>query len=338
MTRPDVKGLLDMGLSILQRATRHERRGRFLSFGALGLCCATALFLFTAANALAQTDDFNDNNDVGWTHYDPIGSHPQLPDIATFTVTNGAYRIRTAASPLPSMVGPARGGALRTNVSYTDFYATVDLVDWDETLPQSVGILARVKEPGLGMTDGYVLTYNFRGQDIDITRFTDEDPDGGNLALSGEDNLILEKGKKYRLVFWGKGTELGARVYDLANLDTPLVDCVGTDSTYPSGFCGLLVYDNSSTADMRTDATFDNYFAVTEEPPKLQIVDLGFGLLNIQWPGKAASFKLEATEIFPATTWTPINEMFIEYFADLDKYIYQFDGSVGNQYFRLRKP
>jgi hypothetical protein len=327
-----------MGLSILQRALRNERPGRSIRFWTISLGCATAAILFTAVTAFAQTDDFNDNNDLGWTRYDPIGSHPQIPDQATFTVANGAYRIQTAASPLPSTVGPARAGAIRTNVSYTDFYATVDLVDWDETLQQSVGILARIKDPGLGTTDGYVLTYNFRGQDIDITRFTDEDPDGGNLALSGEDNLILEKGKKYRLVFWGKGTELGARVYDLANLDTPLVDCVGSDSTYPSGFLGLLVYDNSSAATMRTDATFDNYFAVTEEPPKLQIVDLGFGLLNIQWPGKAANFKLESTEIFPATTWTPVNEMFVEYFAELDKFVYQFDGSVGNQYFRLRKP
>ena len=321
---------------MFQTAIRTTRPWR--SFYSISLGCAIPVLLFTSSPAFGQTDNFDDNNDVGWTHYDPIGSHPALPDIATFTVANGTYRIQTTASPAPSTVGPARAGGVRMDVTYTDFYATVDLVDWDETLQQSVGILARVKEPGLGQTDGYVLTYNFRGQDIDITRFTDEDPNGGGLALSGEDNLILEKGKKYRMVFWGRGTELGARIYELPNLDTPLVDCVGTDSTYPSGYCGLLVYDNSAAANMRTDATFDNYFAVTEEPPKLQIVDLGFGLLNVQWPGRAASFKLEFTEVFPATTWTPVSEMFIEYFADLDKYIYQFDGSVGNQYFRLRKP
>jgi hypothetical protein len=331
---------MHMGLPVIvfHSAARNERPARVVRSWTIILACVTVVLLLASRAAFAQTDDFNDNNDLGWTRYDPIGSHPQFPDQATFTVTNGAYRIQTAASPLPGTVGPARAGAIRTDVSYTDFYATVDLVDWDETLQQSVGILARIRNPGLGMTDGYVLTYNFRGQDIDITRFTGEDPDGGNLALSGEDNLILEKGKKYRLVFWGKGTELGARVYDLANLDMPLVDCVGTDLTYPSGFCGLLVYDNSADANMRTDATFDNYFAVTEEPPKLQIVDLGFGLLNIQWPGKAANFKLESTETLPAGTWTPVDENFVEFFPDLDKFIYQFDGSVGNQYFRLRKP
>jgi len=329
-----------MGLPVIvfHRAARNERPAGVVRSWTIILAGVTAVLLLASRAAFAQTDNFDDNNDVGWTRYDPIGSHPQIPDQATFTVANGAYRIQTAASPLPDTVGPARAGAIRTDVNYTDFYATVDLVDWDETLQQSVGILARIKEPGLGMTDGYVMTYNFRGQDIDITRFTDEDPSGGNLALSGEDNLILEKGKKYRLVFWGKGTELGARVYDLANLDTPLVDCVGSDSTYPNGFCGLLVYDNSSAATMRTDATFDNYFAVTEEPPKLQIVDLGFGLLNIQWPGKAANFKLESTETMPAGTWTPVNENFVEYFPELDKFIYQFDGSVGNQFFRLKKP
>ena len=51
------------------------------------------------------TDDFSDGNDDGWTHYDPIGSHPAFPDQATFTVVNGTYRIQTAPSPLPGTVG-----------------------------------------------------------------------------------------------------------------------------------------------------------------------------------------------------------------------------------------
>ena len=327
-----------MGLSIFYRLTRIACIGCSIRLSVAAFAAAMVVLWTATVPVFAQTDNFDDNNDTGWTHYDPIGSHPQLPDIATFSVVNGAYRIQTAPSPLPTTVGPARAGGLRNDVVYTDFYVTVDLVDWDESLQQSVGILARVTDAGLGATDGYVLTYNFRGRDIDITRFTDEDPNGGNLSLSGNDDLTLEKGKKYRLVFYGKGSELGARVFELPNLDTPLLDVVGTDSTYASGVCGLLVYDNSATATMRTDATFDNYFAVTEEPPRLQIVDLGFGLLNIQWPGKAANFKLEATDSLPAGTWTPINESFIEYFADMDKYVYQFDGSVDNRFFRLRKP
>ncbi len=327
-----------MGLSIFQRPTCLSGSGCSVRLWISALGGAALLLTGAVAPLYGQTDNFDDNNDTGWTRYDPIGSHPQLPDIAAFSVANGTYRIQTAPSPLPSTVGPGRGGALRNDVVYTDFYATIDLVDWDETLPQSVGILARITDAGLGATDGYVMTYNFRGKDIDITRFTNEDPAGGNISLSGNDDVVLEKGKKYRLVFWGRGIELGARIYELPNLDTPLVDCVGTDSTYPSGVLGLLVYDNSATADQRTDATFDNYFATTEEPPRLEVVDLGFGLLHIQWPGRSANFKLEASETLPATTWTPINEALIEYFADQDKYVYQADGSVGNLFYRLRKP
>lgn len=305
-----------------------------------GVLCGVALFASTCP-VFAQSDDFNDGNDLGWSRYDPIGSHPQLPDIASYSVINGAYRIWTTPSPLAEVVGPARAGSIRTDVTYTDFYVTVDLVDWDETLQQSVGILGRVTDIGLGTTDGYVLTYNFLGQDIDITQFTNEDPaapNGRNLPLSGPDELIMEKGKSYRMVFWGRRTELGARIFELPNLTTPLLDVTTTDTTFASGYCGLLVYDNSDAANMATDATFDNYSALTEEPPVIEMVDLGFGLLNVQWAGRAGSFKLEFTEELPATTWTRVDELFISYFPDVDRYIYQFDGSIGQQFFRLAKP
>ncbi len=298
-----------------------------------GLCLA--LLILTGTSVLAQSDDFEDGNDVGWTRYDPIGSHPLLPDIATFGVVSNAYRIRTAPSPLPSAVGPARAGGIRRDVSYTDFYATVDLVDWDETLQQSVGILARVREVGLGTTDGYVLTYNFRGKDIDITRFTDEDGTGGSLTLVGDDKLELVKGKKYRLVFFGRGTDLGARVFDLDNLSAPLLSVTASDATYDSGFCGLLVYDNSVAQTMGTDATFDNYFATTQEPPRLEVIDLGFGLVHVRWPGMAGDFVLEFTDELSATQWTPVEPSLVAYFAEVDRYIFAADASSGGRFFRL---
>jgi len=307
--------------------------------GLLAVGASAAAMLLAVSPAVGQTDNFDDGNDTGWTRYDPIGSHPQLPDTATYSVVNGTYRIRTTASPLPDVVGPARAGSIRRDVTYTDFYVTVDLVDWDETLQQSVGILGRVTDVGLGTTDGYVLTYNFRGQDIDITRFTNEDPTGGNLTLTGADDLILEKGKKYRMVFWGRGPEMGARIFDLAHPETPLLDVLASDTTYASGFCGLLVYDNSAAATMTTDATFDNYFAVSEEPPRLEILDLGFGAVSVQWPGRAANFKLESTDrLGTGATWIPVNESLISYFADIDRFVYQGGGSDKPEFFRLKKP
>lgn len=300
-----------------------------------GAGVSLAILMLTGISVLAQSDDFNDGNDAGWTRYDPIGSHPQLPDIATFGVVSNAYRIRTTPSPLPEVVGPSRAGGIRRDVSYTDFYATVDLVEWDDTLQQSVGILARVREVGLGTTDGYVLTYNFRGKDIDITRFTDEDGAGGSLTLVGDDKLELVKGKKYRLVFFGRGTEFGARVFDLDNLSTPVLSVTASDATYDSGFCGLLVYDNSAAQTLGTDATFDNYFATIQEPPQLEVFDLGFGLVQVRWPGRAADFVLESTDAWPATRWAPVSELEIGYFPEVDRYIYPIDASSGKQFFRL---
>ncbi len=296
---------------------------------------SVAMLMLAAVSLRAQSDDFEDGNDIGWTRYDPIGSHPQLPDIATFSVVSNAYRIRTVASPLPTVVGPARAGGIRQDVTYTDFYAAVDLVDWDETLQQSVGILARVREVGLGTTDGYVLTYNFRGKDIDITRFTEEDGAGGNLTLVGDDKLELEKGKKYRLVFFGRGTDFGAQVFNLDNLSVPLVSVTASDATYSSGFCGLLVYDNSADTTMGTDATFDNYFAATQEPPRLEVFDLGFGLVQVRWPGAAFDFSLEYTESWPATRWTAVDEQSVQYFPEPDRWIHASDASTGSRYFRL---
>src|SRR5688572_16169012 len=109
----------------------------------------------------AQTDDFNDGNDAGWTRYDPIGSHPALPDNATFSFPNGnSYRIETAPSPAPPTVGPGRAGALRMDRNYSDFYIWVDILDWNTNVNQAFGILARVNEVGLGATDGYAMTWD----------------------------------------------------------------------------------------------------------------------------------------------------------------------------------
>src|SRR5262245_8309341 len=84
------------------------------------------------------SDDFNDGNDTSpaWIRYDPIGSHPQLPDQAVWTFPNGGYRIQTPPSPLPAQVGPGRAGSLRPEV-YTDFYIAVDIVNWDDTKDQA---------------------------------------------------------------------------------------------------------------------------------------------------------------------------------------------------------
>ena len=270
-------------------------------------------FLLLAAVPLmlnAQlTDDFNDGNDNGWTRYDPIGSHPALPDIATFTVVNGGYRIETAPSPAPASVGPGRAGSLRMDVTYTDFYITVDLVSFDTNVNQAFGILARTSDVGLGTTDGYAMTWNNGGHDLDISVFTDEAPDG--VRVNGNDRAALEPGKSYRMVFSGKGTELTGEIYELPNVDTPVASITGTDATYPSGVAGLIVYDNSSAQTGTTDTTFDNYFALPFKPPRLKIEPLPFSELRVSWPADPPNYVLQGCSEL-GVNWTDITDNIAE--------------------------
>ena len=86
----------------------------------------------------AQTDDFNDNNDGGWTRFNPL-------TIASYSAAGGAYRISSPASPDPDNFGAARAASLRQDVVYADFCVMVDIVAYDEFLPQAMGIMARIQ-------------------------------------------------------------------------------------------------------------------------------------------------------------------------------------------------
>jgi hypothetical protein len=104
---------------------------------------ATTLFCLGAlalpVTLKAQTDTFTDGDDTSnptWTHDEPLSPFGAG---GTWTFPGGnTYRIQAAVSPDPGTVGPARAASTLDTV-YTDFYASVDLVDWDDTLDQAVG-------------------------------------------------------------------------------------------------------------------------------------------------------------------------------------------------------
>src|SRR5436309_3446831 len=123
------------------------------------------LGLGAASIGLAQTDNFNDSNDVGWTHYDPLGGLGA--PAASFTFPGGnSYRIADPARPSGFQgAGQARAGALYSASNYTDFYIEVDLLNWNNSIDQAVGILARITSPGLGISwpgeaTGFTLEYS----------------------------------------------------------------------------------------------------------------------------------------------------------------------------------
>lgn len=284
-----------------------------LAMSALLLALGCLLAVSFPVQAQYESDDFNDGNDTGWSRYSPLAP---LGAPGVFTLTNGGYRLRTAArSPDPLTYGAGRAGSIRSEV-YTNFYISVDIVNWDDTLPHAAGILARVRNPGLGTTTGYAFTWD-RGNpasatagDVDFSRIAGEAPTGINP--SEPDRLHMEPGKSYRFVFIGRGPNLEGRVYELPDTVTPKVRVTVTDSTvdptYEYGTGGLVIYDNSTGATNVCDVTFDNYYATDIEPPRIKMTDHGFGTWELSWPREASPFVLQSSPVLPgdAQDWTDV--------------------------------
>jgi hypothetical protein len=275
-------------------------------FSALMAAILVSTLSIHSVRAQLQTDNFNDGNDAGWTHYDPfvtIGVH-----LATWSFPAGGYRIQTTGpSPDPGTLGPGRAGSLRSEI-YTNFYLSIDFVNWNDSLEQAAGLLARIQTPGLGTTTGYAFTWsrgnptNTTGGDVDISVITAENPDG--ISVMGSDRLHLVPGNSYRFVFIGRGPSLEGRVYLLPETNTPIVSVTGTDSTYEYGTGGLVIYDDS---DMGVcDVTFDSYLATDVEAPTITIVDLGFSEYALAWPVEAASYTLQSSGALGGM-WTDIS-------------------------------
>jgi len=218
----------------------------------------------------AQTDNFDDGNSNGWTEADVLAA---VGAAGSFSFPDGnTYRMVGATSPNQAAFGQSRIGALRADVTYTDFYQTIDIVDFDESLDQNIGMLARVKDPGLGTLDGYSFTFNPTDQRMFFTVITDEG--GPNLV---DKEVPLDPGTPVRLVFQGIGNAFTCKIFDLSDLTTPVVTMETTDSTWTTGASGIFVVADQNEPANSTDCTFDNYFAAAEEPePSTEIDIIGF--------------------------------------------------------------
>jgi hypothetical protein len=60
----------------------------------------------------------------------------------------------------PGDLGATRVGAAAESVTFGDFRESVDIVGWNSSLEQGLGLAGRVSNVGLGTTDGYFLHYN----------------------------------------------------------------------------------------------------------------------------------------------------------------------------------
>lgn len=230
-------------------------------------------------------DDFNDGNDtsptLNWTHVDPIFvasgglSVPNTYDASTFK-----YQLKAAAANGALGLGQARTLSL-PDCDYTDFYASVDLVDWSLTTVQAFGVLARTSDIGPGTTDGYAFGILSGGGVVSgqnyvrILRIQNEGtkdvPGSGPAGDSKMPIPDLDPAKDYRLVFMGHGTDLEGRLYELPDVTTPIAvvkgNTAGDAIILNSGRCGLLGFGSSTS--FGVDVTFDNYYAAVDCPSTL---------------------------------------------------------------------
>ena len=259
-------------------------------------------FFLTLSALSAQTDNFNDGNDTGWTRFTPLA-----PLGGTFiTFPAGGYQLACQPSPDPGATGPARLSSLRPEAVYTDFVTCVDFTGWDVTQDTSMGVLARLQpNPGPGDVNGYALTYQGNDRDLEINRVVNE---GGFKISTINTNITLDPAKTYRMVFFGLETHLEGRIYDRDNPLIPLATITANDSVYASGSSGILVFSEKNTA---IAATFDNYRGSAGTAPFIQQSRTPTGGLNVSWNTEIGlSWRLETADNL--LNWSPQEPALLE--------------------------
>ena len=252
---------------------------------------------FHSLRASAQTDDFNDGDDQGWTRIDSIGSYIGVPH-AQHTVTNGRYRLTSPPSPAPALIGNARSGSYRADTVMSDFVAVVDVAAWDNSLNQAFGLLARIRSnPGLGAVFAYAMSYQPVEQELEINLITGEQPI--NLARVA---VTLSVNQAYRFVFTGQENRLSAAIYHLEAPLLPVTTLSVTNDTYAAGHCGLYGLDSTNAAGT-VDVTFDNYTAGPWVAPSLTFQSTTSQFTAV-WPRRTGAWHLQSSPTL--SNWQPI--------------------------------
>ncbi len=217
------------------------------------VCVAAFLSAGAAASRLsAQSDDFNDGNDAGWLHYNPLAP---FGAVGTYSFPNGGYRINAPASPAPEILGPQRIGSLQAGSVYTRIQSSVDIEGWDNTINQSLGLIARVRNLGLGTTSGYTYNYNTGSGFHQLNLVVNEAPS----RQINESLFKIDPTQKYRLTFTLAGPHILGQMFSATNSSVPLHSVFAVDDTHDSGTAGVFAFAIAPTG--AVDARFDNYSA-----------------------------------------------------------------------------
>src|ERR1043166_7812321 len=227
--------------------------------------------LSISGRAQMDTDNFNSGVDAGWAHYAPLQNAPvPLNEQASWTFPAdpaGGFYYRIFGG-VPNIgydpaannnTGPARVGSFRST-SYTDFSAAVDLVNWNDAIPENTAFIAfHVTAPGFLTTFGFYAGYsrgawNDQQGNFGFVHFQSELTVSGMNQYTGGAAVLsrLSPTKKYRMVATGTNQIYTAAIYDRTDLLEPIVKIAGTDPNEVVGTTGIGVV-SYSTDDDRID-------------------------------------------------------------------------------------
>lgn len=201
---------------------------------------------------LAQSDDFEDGNDTGWSHYQPL---KDFGAGGVFGVSGGLYRLSAPASPAPELLGPQRIGSLRPEKTYRRARIQAEITGWRTDINQAFGLIGRADKLGLGTTEGYTYNYN------SVSGFHQINLVQGEQATRqvNESPFPLNPAHRYRMVFLMAERILVGQLYSSTNASIPLHSVAGMDENFEQGISGVFAF--ALTAEHGLDTRFDNYSA-----------------------------------------------------------------------------
>ena len=222
--------------------------------------------------------DFNNQSDAGLTRINPLAGVAGQPG-GSFTfplLAPGNYGYELASPGVPSalvpVIGQARVYSFDTAVSLTNFSTSADIVGWNDTLGEAFGVGGRTSNLGLGTSDGYVALYLTKAGGgttglLVIERVTNE------IATDISDTAVtLDPTQSYQMLFTGLGANLSASLFDLSAPGVALATVTATDTTYTSGFSGVVASANTATPTSAVDVTFDNLLIASSVPEPSSLV------------------------------------------------------------------
>ncbi len=254
---------------------------------------AVSLFITTSLPVFADDEtDFATAPDASWQRANAIGT-------AAFSFAGGVATI-SAAPPPPEQapfIGRARG-ALLAPTEWTDCAVSVDVVAWSATRVFT-SVITRVGTPaGLGTSRGYSFTLIPSTGAVEMHRLDGEIP----TRLSSTQFISMTPGATFRLVLASVGDRHTARIYNTADLATPLAEVSAFDSTYASGRCGIVASTDSYTT---IQASYDNFLAWPGVSALLTVLpESGNFAVETDAPRSLASFW-ESTDDLPGGIWQP---------------------------------